>query len=110
MHLEPRGLQRSHVREAAEARPHDDDSRELSKTFRLEQDAKDFEAKVRLAKRAGELGAVDAGRVTLDRFAERWWAYAASLAIDVCVQSGSGASAARIPAHRASRGAPSPFR
>jgi hypothetical protein len=52
---------------------YDDDGRERSKTFRYAKDAKAFEAKARIAKRTGELDSIDAGRVTLDLFAERWW-------------------------------------
>lgn len=46
---------------------------ERNRTFDTKADAQAFEAKVRLAKRAGDLTAIDAGRQTLGEFAEEWW-------------------------------------
>jgi integrase len=52
---------------------HEADGAERSRTFDRRADAVAFEAKVRLAKRAGDLPSVDAGRQTLTEFAEEWW-------------------------------------
>lgn len=47
--------------------------RQRAATFDSERDALDFDAKVRLARRSGELAQLDAGRVTLEEYAEQWW-------------------------------------
>jgi integrase len=47
--------------------------RQRAATFDSERDALDFDAKVRLARRSGELAQLDAGRVTLEDYAEQWW-------------------------------------
>jgi len=52
---------------------HEADGAERSRTFDRHADAVAFEAKVRLAKRAGDLPSLDAGRQTLSEFAEEWW-------------------------------------
>jgi integrase len=51
----------------------DDAGKQRSRTFSLKRDAADFEAKVKLAKRQGELAALDAGRQTLEEFSADWW-------------------------------------
>src|SRR5437870_12164782 len=52
---------------------HEADGAERNRTFDRRADAVAFEAKVRLAKRAGDLPSLDAGRQTLAEFAEEWW-------------------------------------
>ena len=52
---------------------HEADGAERNRTFDRHADAVAFEAKVRLAKRAGDLPSLDAGRETLAAFAEEWW-------------------------------------
>jgi integrase len=52
---------------------HEADGAERNRTFDRHADALAFEAKVRLAKRAGDLPSLDAGRETLAAFAEEWW-------------------------------------
>ena len=52
---------------------HDAHGTERNRTFDTKIDAETFEAKVRLAKRAGDLPALDAGRQLLADFAEEWW-------------------------------------
>lgn len=42
------------------------------RTFDRLRDAQDFEAKIRVAARQGELSALDAGKVTLEQFGEQW--------------------------------------
>jgi integrase len=51
----------------------DEQGRQRSKTFTNKRDAESFEARVKLAKRQGELAALDAGRQTLKAFSEDWW-------------------------------------
>ena len=51
----------------------DEQGRQRSKTFTKKRDAEAFEAKVKLAKRQGELAGLDAGRQTLKAFSEEWW-------------------------------------
>ena len=48
-------------------------ARERSKTFDRVGDARAFEAKLRLLKRTGALGDIDAGQETLAEFVEEWW-------------------------------------
>ena len=51
-----------------------DERRRLrSRTFTRKRDAETWEAKVKLAKRQGELAALDAGKQTLEEFAAEWW-------------------------------------
>ena len=52
---------------------HEPDGAERSRTFDRRADAVAYEATVRLAKRAGDLAPLDAGRETLADFAEEWW-------------------------------------
>lgn len=42
-------------------------------TFTTRKDAQDFEAQVRLKSRQGTLHSLDAGKVELGEFAEKWW-------------------------------------
>jgi integrase len=51
----------------------DEAGRKKSKTFDRKRDAEAFEAKVKLAKRRGDLDDLDAGRQRLDAFAKEWW-------------------------------------
>lgn len=51
----------------------DDRGRQRSRTFSLKRDASAYEAKIKLAKRQGELAALDAGKQTLDDFLAEWW-------------------------------------
>jgi integrase len=44
-----------------------------SRTFSRKRDAEAWEAKVKLAKRQGELAALDAGQQTLKAFIDEWW-------------------------------------
>jgi integrase len=44
-----------------------------NKTFEKKRDAEAFEAKVKLAKRRGELDDLDAGRESLSSFVSEWW-------------------------------------
>jgi integrase len=44
-----------------------------SRTFDLKRDANAFEAKVKLAKRSGDLAELDAGKETFREFDARWW-------------------------------------
>ncbi len=52
----------------------DGQGRQKSKTFTGRRDAEAFEAKVRLAKRQGELASLDAGRQPFRAFSDEWWA------------------------------------
>jgi integrase len=52
---------------------HDSTGAERNRTLDTRADAEAFEAKVRLAKRGGELASLDAGRETLAEFAQQWW-------------------------------------
>jgi len=52
---------------------HDAAGQERNRTFDRHDDAETFEAKIRLAKRAGDLAPLDAGRETLADFAAEWW-------------------------------------
>ena len=55
----------------------DDTGRQRSRTFSLKRDAESYEAKIKLAKRQGELATLDAGRQKLRDFdAEYWRLYA----------------------------------
>jgi integrase len=51
----------------------DDTGQQRSRTFSLKRDADAWEAKIKLAKRQGELAALDAGRQTLAEFSVDWW-------------------------------------
>jgi integrase-like protein len=51
----------------------DDHGRQRSKTFPLKRDADAYEAKIKLAKRQGDLGELDAGRERLEDFIAEWW-------------------------------------
>jgi integrase len=51
----------------------DEFGKQRSRTFSLKRDADAWDAKVRLAKRQGELAAMDAGRQTLADFFAEWW-------------------------------------
>lgn len=51
----------------------DERGAQRSRTFSLRRDAEAYEAKIKLAKRQGELVALDAGRQTLKAFAAEWW-------------------------------------
>ena len=49
------------------------------RTFDRERDARDFDAKVRVARRSDDLAALDAGKQPLTEFAAEWWeVYAAT--------------------------------
>ena len=50
-----------------------DGARNRARTFDRKSDALAFEAEIRRQSRAGDLAAVDAGRETLQEFAEEWW-------------------------------------
>jgi integrase len=52
---------------------HDETGAERSRTVDSRADAEALEAKIKLAKRAGDLAALDAGKETLLEFAEEWW-------------------------------------
>lgn len=52
---------------------HDETGAERSRTVDTRADAEALEAKIKLAKRAGDLAALDAGKETLAEFAEEWW-------------------------------------
>jgi integrase len=52
---------------------HDATGAERNRTFDTKADAETFEAKVRVAKRPGDLVSIDAGRQLLADFAEEWW-------------------------------------
>jgi integrase len=54
-----------------------DGARVRNKTFTRKADAEAWEAKVKLAKRAGDLDSLDAGRRTLSDFIDEWWRLAA---------------------------------
>jgi integrase len=47
--------------------------RNRARTFDRKSDALAFEAEIRRAKRVGDLPSLDAGRETLQEFAEEWW-------------------------------------
>jgi integrase len=51
----------------------DEARRSHNKTFDLKRDAQAFEAKIKLAKRQGELDDLDAGKEPLSEFVEEWW-------------------------------------
>jgi integrase len=51
----------------------DERGTQRSRTFNLKRDAEAWEAKIKLAKRQGELAGLDAGRQTLRAFADDWW-------------------------------------
>src|SRR5436190_14436976 len=51
----------------------DDTGQQRSRTFSLKRDADAWEAKIKFAKRQGELAALDAGRQTLAEFSADWW-------------------------------------
>jgi integrase len=51
----------------------DERGKQRSRTFSLKRDADAWEAKIKLAKRQGELAELDAGRQTLAEFTEDWW-------------------------------------
>src|SRR5262245_3587850 len=51
----------------------DEAGRQRSRTFSRKADAEAWEAKIKLAKRQGELSQLDAGRQTLKEFADDWW-------------------------------------
>ena len=51
----------------------DETGRQRSRTFTLKADAQAWDAKVKLAKRQGDLVALDAGRQALDEFVDEWW-------------------------------------
>ena len=50
-----------------------DRDRNRARTFDRKADASAFEAEVRRGKRAEDLASLDAGRETLQEFAEEWW-------------------------------------
>src|SRR5215208_4389884 len=52
---------------------YDETGAERSKTFDRVGDGRAFEAKLRLLKRTGALGDIDAGQETLAEFVEEWW-------------------------------------
>jgi integrase len=52
---------------------HDDARRKRSRTFDRKRDADAFEAKIKLAKRRGDLAELDAGRQQFGDFADEWW-------------------------------------
>jgi integrase len=51
----------------------DESARLRSRTFSRRDDAETWEAKIKLAKRQGELAQLDAGRQSLEDFIEDWW-------------------------------------
>jgi hypothetical protein len=59
----------------------DEQGHQRSKTFSKKRDAEAFEAKIKLAKRQGELAALDAGRQTLKAFTDEWWELHAEAAL-----------------------------
>ncbi len=74
----PPGIERRRRRDGSEytvyrVRFYDTSGAYRCRTFDTEDDALDFQAKVRLARRGGGLAALDAGRETLADFVERWW-------------------------------------
>ena len=52
----------------------DDTGRQRARTFTRKADAQAWDAKIKLAKRQGDLIALDAGRQSLADFIEEWWA------------------------------------
>jgi integrase len=59
----------------------DELGRQRSRTFSLKRDAQAWDAKIKLAKRQGELAVLDAGRETLREFAVDWWRLHAELSL-----------------------------
>lgn len=51
----------------------DERGRQRSRSFSLKRDAESYEAQVKLAKRRGELSALDAGKQPLREFVAEWW-------------------------------------
>src|SRR4051812_2081556 len=51
----------------------DDAGAKRASTFDTERDARDFEARLRLLRRADDLASLDAGRETLAEFVADWW-------------------------------------
>ena len=47
--------------------------RQRSRSFTRSDDARTFDAQVKLAKRRGELAQLDAGKQTLKEFEQEWW-------------------------------------
>lgn len=66
-------VKRSTKRDVWRVRWRDESRRMYSKTFDRKADAEAFEAKVKLAKRRGDLADLDAGKETLERFIAEWW-------------------------------------
>ena len=60
--------------EVGRVRYHDRAGAKRSATFDTPRDAADFQAKVRLDRRAGRLDDLDRGRETVDEFITDWWA------------------------------------
>lgn len=57
----------------------DEAGKKRCRTFDRERDARDFDAKVRIARRSDDLATLDAGKQTLTEFAAEWWdVYAAT--------------------------------
>ena len=79
-------------------RPHpplvwrDDTGQQRSRTFSLKRDADAWEAKIKLAKRQGELAALDAGRQTLAEFSADWWRLYADPHLATATRRGYAAS------------------
>jgi integrase len=59
----------------------DELGKQRSRSFSLKADAETWEAKIKLAKRQGELAELDAGRQTLSEFMADWWRLHATLTL-----------------------------
>jgi hypothetical protein len=66
-------VERKRSRPVWRVRWYDDRGQRKAKTFPRKEDAEAYEAKVKLAKRKGELEDLDAGRQSLEDFAEEWF-------------------------------------
>lgn len=60
----------------------DENRRTRNKTFDLKRDADAFDAKIKLAKRSGDLDQLDAGKERLDEFVAEWWEVYAQRRLD----------------------------
>ena len=68
----------------------DERGRQRSRSFSLKRDAESYEAQVKLAKRRGELSALDAGKQPLREFGAEWWTLYAEPRLAASTRRGSG--------------------
>jgi integrase len=66
-------VERKRSRPVWRVRWYNDRGQRRSKIFRLKEDAEAFEAKVRVAKRQGDLDDLEAGKQPLSDFIKEWW-------------------------------------